>query len=487
MNHSAARFKPQALLRYKAWLLGGMMLVSMAAMGAGQAPADPGAQAATEAYNHVSVKDYKAAIQEFQEALAANPSSARWRADLGYTDVAAGLLQDAAREFDIVYREHPNQLEIALELGYLSQQLHQEAAAEKYFQAAAFSPDTKISKPARLALDNVRASRLQAWKQRAYDLLARGHRDEAISQFEQLHAADPSDAATTMQLGYLYQASGDLDKARQMFQAENDNQDSQVAAQAASALTEINHESAWWFGSVYTSPFYQSRFSNQINPFDVKVGLRPSPYLEPYVGLRFTRDIRSTSGTLPEIYNDNAAIFSFGLQSAILGHGTNLYAEAGTAISLLGQPTQGRAVPDYRAGFTWYQPWGTSLADVAKTNPHGVSMTGNAYGDVSFYSRYNDNVIGYLQVRQGLNLPTARVLPMQLLAAINVVRDSNGNFYNNVLEAGPALRFAPFRYARDLQVEAEYLRGFYTVHDSTNPYGPRYGDFRLFLIWSKNF
>ena len=76
---------------------------------------------------------------------------------------------------------------------------------------------------------------------------------------------------------------------------------------------------------------------------------------------------------------------------------------------------------------------------------------------------------------------------MQLLAAVNLVKDSNGNFYNNIVEAGPVLRVAPLRHAPSLWLEAQYLRGFYTIHDPANPYGPRYGDFRIFLIWSRNF
>jgi hypothetical protein len=127
------------------------------------------------------------------------------------------------------------------------------------------------------------------------------------------------------------------------------------------------------------------------------------------------------------------------------------------------------------------------LAEAARKRSRSVSVTGNVYSDISFYSRYNDNVIGYLQIRQGVNLPTAHFLPMQVLAAINVVRDSNGDFYNNVVEAGPAVRFAPFRRLLNLQFEVQYLRGFYTAHDPSNPYGSRYGDFRVFLVWSKDF
>jgi tetratricopeptide (TPR) repeat protein len=486
MMNQSRRFPLARIFEAAVCILVGLMLAP-AAPAAGQTTRVPGFEAAQGAYHQLSLKHYQAAIREFQEALAADPSNAGWRTDLAYAEMSAGSLEDATREFETVYRDHPEQLNIALELGYLYQQLHNGAAAEKYFAAAESSVDPEISQPGRLALQNLRASELQAKKQKAYDLLDQGHRKEALSLFEQVHAADPSNTEITLQLGYLYQATGNLAKAREMFEAERYSQNSQVSGQATAALSEVNRQSAWWFASAYVAPFYESRFANQINPIDFKVGLNASRYLQPYLGMRFTRDIRSTTGILPVIYSDNSDVFSVGLQSPILGHGTNLYAEAGTAVSLMRQPIQGRAVPDYRAGITWYKPWETSLAEAAKKSYQGVSLTGNAYSDVSFYSRYNNNVIGYLQIREGINLATSHVLPLQLLAAINVVRDSNADFYNNVVEAGPALRVAPFRHLLNLQFEADYLRGFYTVHDPSNPYGARYGDFRVFLIWSKDF
>jgi Flp pilus assembly protein TadD len=469
-----------------AFVLAGLMLV-WAVPATSQTTEVPGSAAANNAYQELSSKHFGAAISEFQKALASNPSNAEWRTDLAYAELAAGSSRVAAREFETVYRDHPDQLKIALELGYVYQQLHDNATAEKYFAAAESSVDSEISQPARLALKNLRDSELQGRKQKAYDLLEQGYRKEALSLFQQIHSADPSDSAITLQLGYLYQVTGKLTKAREMFAAERYNQDPRVSGQATTALKEVNQQSAWWFASAYVAPFYESRFANQINPIIFKVGVRATRYLESYVGMRFTRDIRSTSGTLPVIYSDNSDVFSVGLQSHILGHGTNLYAEAGTAVSLMSQPIQGRAVPDYRMGITWYKPWETSLAEAVKNRSTDFSLTGNAYSDISFYSRYDDNVIGYLQIRQGVNLPTAHLLPMQALAAINLVRDSNGDFYNNVVEAGPALRIAPFRRLLNLQFEVNYLRGFYTAHDPANPYGSSYGDFRVFFIWSKDF
>ena len=185
-------------------------------------------------YRELAAKNYEAAIRDFQKALAEDPSNSRWRKDLGYADVAAGLFADAFKQFDMVYRAHSDDLEIALELGYLSEQLHQQDAAEEYFQAATRSADEKISTPGRLALANLHASQLQARKQKAYDLLAQDRRAEAITLFERVHEADPSDTSTMLQLGYLYHEDGDIPRAREMFRAEVDNQNPKIADQARS-------------------------------------------------------------------------------------------------------------------------------------------------------------------------------------------------------------------------------------------------------------
>jgi tetratricopeptide (TPR) repeat protein len=452
-----------------------------------QAPSGAGLGAANQAYQEAADKKFAVAVEDFQKALAANPSNSRLRKDLGYAYLAAGSPKDAAGQFEAVYREHPDDLRTALDLGYVLEQLHQDDAALQCFETAGRSTDPQISGPAQQALANLRASQRQAQKQRAYDLLAQGKRAEALQLFEAVREVDPSDSATTMQLGYLYASAGRMTQAREMFTLERDNPDPQAASQAAAALELVNRESRLWFTSFYAAPFYQSRFANQINPLNAKIGLRSDRYLQPYVGLRLNRDVRSRSGTLPEIFSDNSAVLALGVQSSILGKGTNLYAEAGTAVSLLSQPTHGRAVPDYRAGLTWFRSWGTSFTGDAGLHGRELSLTGSAYSDVGFYSRYDHNVIGYLQVREGLNLPTARLLPVQVLAAVNFLGDSNGNFYNNVIEAGPDLRLAPFRRLLGVWIEAQYLRGIYTRHDLANPYGPRYEDVRVFLIWSKSF
>jgi tetratricopeptide (TPR) repeat protein len=423
-------------------------------------------------------------MQDFRKALAADPSNATWRKDLGFACLAAGFPEDAAAEFARVHFEHPEDLGVVLQLGYLSLQLHREEDAGKYFKQAARSADPVVSAAARKELSDLQASQLLGQKQKGYDLIANHRSNEAIKVFEGVHNDDPSDASVTLQLGYLYEAAGRMGEARAMFAAAGKNADPEIVAQVNAGLEAVRRETKLWFASFYAAPFYQSRFSNEINTAAVKIGLSPSRYFQPYVGLRFSRDVRSQAGTLPQIYSDNSAIISIGVQCTIANTGIVVYGEAGTAVNLIGQGP--RAVSDYRVGAMWFRPWGKDLF-AADSGGHSISLTGSAYADAGFYSRYDHNFIASVQLREGIHLPTGRALPMQLLAAVNLVKDSNGNFYNNIVEVGPVLRVAPFRHMPSLTFEAQYLRGFYTRHDPSNPYGPRYGDFRIFLIWSKTF
>ena len=448
-----------------------------------QADNTPSVAVAEQAYREVDAKDYSAAIRDFRKALASDPTNMDWQNDLAYASLSAGAIDDAAAEFERALAVDPKNFGAALQLGYIFEQLHRSGAATKYFEIAARGPDESLSGQARAALADLRTSDLQDRKQKGYDLLAANRTAEAIQTFESVHTDDPTDATTTLQLAYLYSAEGKSDKAEVMFTEASASPDPAISAPAKAALLQVHHQTKRWFASVYAEPFFQSRFSNEVNPTNLKIGLQPSRYFQPYVGLRFSRDIRSRSGTLPQIYSDNSAVFSVGVQSPIAHTGAVIYAEAGTAVNLVG--TGPEAPADYRVGLLWFRSWGASL--VPSPNASGTTKwMGSAYADGGYYSRYNRNALASAQLREGIRLRTSRV-PMALLGSLNLVKDSNGNFYNNVVEVGPMLRVAPLRNAPSLALEATYVRGFYTVHDPVNPYGPRYGDFRLSLVWSKEF
>ena len=468
------------------------VLAAFAAFGtpqpaAAQTQEVPGSQLADRAYQELTARNYQGAIDNFNAALFANPSNSRWRKDLGYAYKTSDQVSLAIREFKVVYRDNPQEFVMALELGYLSERSHDDGAAEMYYRQATASPDENVSKPAKVALAYLQTA--QAWtrKKQAFDVLAANRRSEATSLFEELHEADPADGATTLQLGYIYLDAGNTQKARQMFVAGRANQDPEIASRAKLGLSELDRRTARWFTSMYAASSYQSRFSNETNQLHAKSGVRVW-FLEPYVGMRFSRDTRSKAGILPEVYSDNSAIVGGGLQSRIPASGVTLYAEAGAAFDMLAPSIWKHPKQDYRGGANWFVEWGDSIQETARNNSSGFSMIGSGYSDVSYYTRYNHNVIGYLQFRQGINLPTSKFVPIQILAAVNGVKDYKKAFYNNIVEVAPVIRIAPIRPLPDFQIEAQYVRGYYALrNDGTNPYGPDYKDFRITLTWGTAF
>lgn len=457
--------------------------------GYSQTPAPPALSPAQQAYQELEGKNYGLAVDLFLKALEADPGNSPLRKDLAYAYVRQGSLLSAADQFEIVYRTHPEDLATALELGFLYNQMNRDALSAKYFKAAAQSLDPEVSKSAREALNTLRDGTIQARKEQGYELLRQNRRSEAIAVFEEVRQQDPHDYSTVMQLGYLYDEEGQKKNAERMFRAAADSANPQVAEQARTALRTTQGMRGWWFGSLYFAPFYTSRFGNEINSLDAKVGLQPSRYFQPYIGLRLTRDTRSQTGRLPVIFSDNTAVLSLGVQSRPFGPAAVVYAEAGTAFSLLDNPQHGRAIPDYRTGISWFKPWGSGLAEAVRETSRRTALFGEAYSDLAYYSRYGQNVIGYLQIKEGLTLSRKHVLPMQVFAAVNLIKDSQSDFYNNVAELGPGLRLAPLKRLPMVQIQAQYLRGYYMTqgHRTRNPYGPNYNDYRLFLIWEKDF
>lgn len=443
--------------------------------------------AAQHAYQEISQGNYASAESWFLKALAADPANADVRKDLGYLYERTGDIKKAVGQFEIVFKAHSEDLRTALELGYFSQRLRREDQAILYFQAATQSADPDVQSKARAALESLRAAQLSAIKQQGYDLIQQNRQADAIRALEEARRQDPQDYSVVLQLGYLYSEQGQKKKAEEMFRAASQSPEDGLASRARSALKVAQSSERLWFGDLYVAPFYGSRFDNEYGSFHGKIGLRPNRFFQPYVGARIDRDTRSETGRVPIIFSDNSAVFSVGIQSQPLKQNLLLYGEAGTAISLLGTAQHGRAIPDYRAGVNWFQPWGMDLATTARDNRHKAGLFSEAYSDISYYSRYGQNMIGYVQLKQGVSVPARGFVPFQLFLAENVVKDSRSDFYNNVVEAGPGLRFVPFRALRHAQVQAEYLRGYYLTdgHRTKNPSGPNYDDFRVFIIWGK--
>ena len=190
----------------------------------------------------------------------------------------------------------------------------------------------------------------------------------------------------------------------------------------------------------------------------------------------------------------SVVIFCYAGLGHVLGRATDdkayrsltVYGEAGLAYNLMPNSLATvKARTDFRLGTYYSRIWGKRTANDEVRFP--FNPVGEMYFDVSYYSRFRHNVIGYLQAREGLRVLQARQTSLEAYGRFNLVKDSGHDFYNNIAETGVGLGFVP-KQKWGIKLTAEYLRGFYfgsSRRGEPNPYASRYGDFRLALIFGK--
>lgn len=193
-----------------------------------------------------------------------------------------------------------------------------------------------------------------------------------------------------------------------------------------------------------------------------------------YLGAALTKDSRSTGGNLPAIFSDNFGLVGLGV-GAQPGRGwVSVRAEANLAVNLVRSADHpDRTEGDVRVLAAYFRRW--------EPPPGAGRRFAEVYGSAGYYSRYRDNGIAYAQARAGWRLTAAA--PLYGYLRLNLTKDVNRDFYNNVAEIGPGLEWragGPLA----LSARAEYLGGVYLGIEGRdpNPYGPTYDDFRLVLV-----
>ncbi len=321
---------------------------------------------------------------------------------------------------------------------------------------------------------------IQALKEAAYLAVRQGHRSEAINYFTRVyHLTYQPDIA--MQLAYLYDQINDKPRAYQYFKLATAGHDKVLALSAKNALTNLRGLqtkalSSPYFSELFFSPFSQTRFGLTVVPLYVRLGMEQNNRLltKEYVFFRRTRDNRSANlGELSQIFEDNVQITGVGGQLTPFKRLPMVgFVEVGEAYDLVYR-NRNRWRGDLRAGLISYQEFGAAPAyfEKLKLSHHYYS---NWYGDATYFSRYNNNVIGLLRTHQGIRLLQYHSSMLNVYATARVIADTERVFYNNVAEVGPGISFIP-NNRFNLELRYERVNGVYLpAGGSFNPYGKYY-------------
>jgi Tfp pilus assembly protein PilF len=151
------------------------------------------ADALSNAYEALKIKDYSRAIDNFQQAIALTPDRPAIHTDLAYTLVKIGESEAARDQFAEAMRLNPADEHVALEYAFLCYETKQEVAARRTFE--------------RLA----KAGNLTA--KEAFENVDRPLR-EGIARWSQVVAADPQNFSAHEELARLAEQRDELDLAR---------------------------------------------------------------------------------------------------------------------------------------------------------------------------------------------------------------------------------------------------------------------------------
>lgn len=321
---------------------------------------------------------------------------------------------------------------------------------------------------------------LQALKEAGFLAMTQDRRIEAIEYFTRAYQLSHQ-PELAMQLAYLYEQINDRKTAYQYFKQATHSGNKNLSLRAENALTTLVGQQTKllprpYFAEVYFNPFYQSRFDLTVLPFMGRVGIEQQNRFntKEYVFLRRTQDNRSANlGEISQIYEDNVQIMGVGGQITpfrrfpLIG-----YVETGAAYDLVYRH-RNRWRGDVRVGLMYYRDFGTppGYFDQLAISRNYYS---DWYGELTYFSRYNNNVIGAVRTHQGIRFLQYKSSMVNLYLTGRVIGDTQRQFFNNIVEVGPGVSFVPSnRY--NLQLRYEYINGMYLpAGASFNPYGKNY-------------
>lgn len=320
-----------------------------------------------------------------------------------------------------------------------------------------------------------------ALKEAGYFALNQKNNRLAFYYFKQVYDLT-HDPYIALQNGYILSALGENKLAYDYFSKATRNPNLADSYKAEIALTNLRGMDIKllpdpFFVDVFFNPFYFSRFHLIVYPIIAKAGITlNSKYnLQAYLGYRRNTDNKSgSSGAISQIYEDNVAIMSVGLQGTPFPKiPLSAFIEGGRAKDLVYQ-NRGRWRGDFRTGFAYFTEWGREAEYTFKPN-FPMRFEGDIYADAIYYSRFT-NTIATLRARPGFEVFRLNASSVDIYFRAFAIEDTKREFFNNYYELGPGIVFIPSdRY--NVALRYEFVQGHYlpaSSTDSPNPYGAKY-------------
>jgi len=411
---------------------------------------------------------------------AAAPSSASAWMDEAYRQKAAGDAMSAAAAFESARAAGADAQRIEVELGYLAAQRSDADAARNHFQRALQGPDPEVGARARAEL---RESFLQEVSLRK----SRQDLDGARAALQSARGVGSDPQRIDLELAYLALAGNGMNDAREHLARASAGPDPAVASRAREQLSLLPSQ-VW--RDFYADVFSWDRVSggnpssNAVPTIRLRAGYRLSFETDVSVYLygQGTRDLASRgvgAGAAPQILADNYASVGAGVLLRLWDRRVGLFLQGGPALNLLDDRRSRLAFDARGGGYLGLETprcWPSAGGGVS----FGLVPCAELYSEITYVSRFADNVIGLLRGRAAATWLITGPVAWQVAGELRAAADRNGDFYNNLVDAGVGPRL---RLLRPLLVDIfpSFNAGSYLGRANSDP-APKplsYRDFRI--------
>ncbi len=408
-------------------------------------------------------------VYEFQRALALDPTNIELRRELAYLHLEMSNRTEAAREFETLLKEAPDDGPAAAELRLL----RSKPVTSPGHDGEGLRTPRPDSDPADAA------SNPKALGEKSLD---KGYLKDALKYLQIAHENDPLDFEVMLKLGWTYNLLNDDAQAIRWFDLAQRSPDPKTAAEAAKAYRNLQPALERFRTTVWAFPMFSTRWHDAFAYAQIKTELRlPRWFVHPYASMRFIGDSEGAVNVAnlgPQYLSERGVILALGA-STVPWHGANAWFEAGEMLRYSPSVSDaGRLVPDYRGGVSFTNGIGGLLA----RGGHGLFAETN--DDGIFVSRFGNDTLLYSQNRAGYTLRST-----EGLGAIHAQVYWNGNatvdvlrqYWANYAETGPGVRFRFEEWRVPLRFSVDAMRGAYLVNQG-NPRRPNFNDVRV-GIW----